>query len=81
MNFKTATLEVGHDGTLTIPDHILHELRLAPHQTVTVEVREDSLVLTHPREERLNRIGHLLRTALSDVEWSEIEVGRRDRCF
>ena len=33
------------------------------------------------RKERLDRIGYLLRTALAGVEWSEIEGGRRDRCF
>jgi len=27
------------------------------------------------------RIGQLFRTALAGVEWSEIEAGRRDRCF
>lgn len=81
MRSQIATLKVAPDGTLTIPGHIINELQLSPHQTITVEVRDDALVLVPPREERLNRIGHLLRSALSDVEWSEIEAGRRDRCF
>ncbi len=81
MNAKIATLRVAPDGTLTIPGHVIHELQLSPDQTITVEKREDTLVLIPRREARLDRIGRLLRTALTDVEWSEVEAGRRDRCF
>jgi antitoxin component of MazEF toxin-antitoxin module len=89
MNTKTVTLEIADDGTLTIPVDLVRALRLSPRQTITVETREDALVLVpslrlasvQARKERLDRIGHLLRTALAGVEWSEIEAGRRDRWF
>lgn len=81
MNTKIATLKVAPDGTLTIPGDIIQELELSPDQTVTIERREDTLILIPPREARLKRIGDLLRTALADVEWSTVESGRRDRCF
>lgn len=81
MNTKTVTLEVADDGTLTIPVDLIRALRLSPRQTITVEAQEDTLVLVPSRKERLDRIGHLLRAALAGVEWSEIEAGRRDRCF
>ena len=81
MDKKTVTLEVADDGTLTIPVDLIRALRLSPRQTITVEAREDVLVLVPSRQERLDRIGHLLRSALAGVEWSEIEAGRRDRCF
>jgi antitoxin component of MazEF toxin-antitoxin module len=89
MNTKTVTLEVADDGTLTIPVDLIRALRLSPRQTITVEAQEDALVLVpslrlssvQARKERLNRIGHLVRIALAGVEWSEIEAGRRDRCF
>jgi antitoxin component of MazEF toxin-antitoxin module len=90
MDMKTVTLEIANDGTLIIPVDVVRALRLSPRQTITVETREDALVVLAPslrpgsveaRKERLDRIGHLLRTALADVEWSEIEAGRRDRCF
>ena len=82
MKTKTVTLEVANDGTLTIPVDLVRALRLSPRQAITVEAQEDTLVLmpSH-RKERLDRIGYLLRTALAGVEWSEIEGGRRDRCF
>jgi len=89
MDKKTVTLEVADDGTLTIPVDLIRALRLSPRQTITVEAREDVLVLVpslrlgsvQARQERLDRIGHLLRSALAGVEWSEIEAGRRNRCF
>ena len=81
MNTKAITLEVADDGTLTIPADLTRALRLSPRQTIRVETREDTLVLVPSRKERLDRIGHLLRTALADVKWSEIEAGRHNRCF
>jgi antitoxin component of MazEF toxin-antitoxin module len=90
MDTKMVTLEIANDGTLIIPVDLVRALRLLPRQTITVETREDALVVLGPslrpgsvqaRKERLERIGHLLRTALAGVEWSEIEAGRRDRCF
>lgn len=89
MNVRLTTLEVADDGTLTIPADLVHAVRLSPRQTVKVEAREDTLVLepslrpgsVPARRERLDRIGHLLRTALRGVEWAEIEAGRRNRCF
>jgi len=89
MNTKTVALEIADDGTLTIPVDLVRALRLSPRQTIIVETREDALLLVpslrpgsvQARKERLDRIGHLLRTVLADVEWSEIEAGRRDRCF
>jgi antitoxin component of MazEF toxin-antitoxin module len=79
---KTVTLEVANDGTLTIPVDLVRALRLSPRQTITVEAQEDTLVLVPShRKERLDQIGYLLRAALAGVEWSEIEGGRRDRCF
>lgn len=81
MKTRTVTLEIADDGTLTIPVNLLRALRLSPRQTITVETREDTIVLVPSRQERLDRIGRLLRTALADVEWSEIEAGRHDRCF
>jgi bifunctional DNA-binding transcriptional regulator/antitoxin component of YhaV-PrlF toxin-antitoxin module len=78
---RIITLEIADDGTLTIPVKLLRALRLSPRQTITVETREDTIVLVPSREERLDRIGRLLRTALAGVEWSEIEAGRHDRCF
>jgi antitoxin component of MazEF toxin-antitoxin module len=82
------TLEVADDGTLAIPVDLIRALRLSPRQTVTIEAQDDILVLepslrlgsVQARKERMDRIGHLLRTALAGVEWSEIEAGRRDRC-
>jgi antitoxin component of MazEF toxin-antitoxin module len=90
MDSKTVTLEVARDGTLTIPVDLVRALQLSPRQTITVETREDALVVRGPslrrtsvqaRKEQLNQIGRLLRTALADVEWAQIEAGRRDRCF
>ena len=89
MDSKTVTLEIAKDGTLIIPADLVRALRLSARQTITVETREDALVLVpslrpgsvQARKERLDRIGYLLRTALADVKWSEIEAGRRDRCF
>ena len=89
MDSKTVTLEIAKDGTLIIPVDLVRALRLSARQTITVETREDALVLVpslrpgsvQARKERLDRIGYLLRTALADVKWSEIEAGRRDRCF
>jgi bifunctional DNA-binding transcriptional regulator/antitoxin component of YhaV-PrlF toxin-antitoxin module len=87
MDSKTVTLEIADDGTLTIPVDLVRALRLSPRQTIEVETRDDALVLVpslqrtsvQARKERLDRIGRLLRTALADVEWFEIEAGRRDR--
>ena len=76
---KAVTLEIADDGTLTIPVDLMRVLRLSPRQTVTVETREDALVVMPSRRERLDRIGDLLRAVLVGVEWSEIETGRRDR--
>lgn len=81
MNGRAMTLQVADDGTLTIPADLACALRLVPRQTVTIEARDDVLVLEPSRQERLDRIGHLLRSALVGIEWSEIEAGRRDRCF
>jgi len=89
MDSKMVTLEIANDGTLIIPVDLVRTLRLSPRQTITVEAREDALVLVpslrpssvQARQERLERIGYLLRTALAGVQWSEIEAGRRDRCF
>jgi len=83
------TLQVADDGTLTIPADLTRVLRLSPRQTVTIEAQDDIIVLepslrlgsVQARKERLDRIGHLVRTALAGVEWSEIEAGRRDRWF
>jgi antitoxin component of MazEF toxin-antitoxin module len=81
MNAKRVTLQVDDDGTLTLPVDLIRALRLSPRQTITVEARQDTLVLTPSRQERLDRIGHLLSAALAGVEWPEIEAERRDRCF
>lgn len=81
MSRQSITLQIADDGTLTIPVALIRALRLVPRQTVTIEVRDNILVLEPSRKERLNRIGRLLRSALVGVEWSEIEAGRRDRCF
>ena len=89
MDSKMVTLEIADDGTLIIPVDLVRALRLTPRQTIKVETRDDALLLVpslrpgsvQARKERLYRIGRLLRTALADVEWSEIEAGRRDRCF
>ena len=81
MDTKAMTLEVADDGTLAIPVDLIRALRLSPRQTVTVQAREDTLVLVPSRRGRMDRISHLLRTALAGVEWSETEAGRRDRCF
>ena len=89
MNAKTTTLEIADDGTLTIPVDLVHALRFLPRQTIKVQAQEDALVFVRPLRPRsvqarkacLDRIGDLVRAALADVEWSEIEAGRRDRCF
>ena len=89
MSAKTITLEIADDGTLTIPFDLVRSLRLLPSQTIKVQVQEDTLVFVRPPRPRsvqarkacLGRIGSLLRAALADVEWSDIEAGRRDRCF
>jgi len=98
MSTRAMTLEVADDGTLTIPVDLIRMLRLSPRQTITIEAREDAIVLVplpqrrvhrnaskpvsmRSRQERLVRIGHLLRTALAGVEWAEIESGRRSRWF
>ena len=89
MNMKTVTLDIADDGTVTLPVDLVRALRLLPRQTITVQAREDALVLVpslrsasvKARKQRLEKIGHLLRAALAGVEWSEIEAGRRDRCF
>jgi len=81
MKTKTRSLQIADDGTLAIPDDLIRGLRLSPGQTIIVEARQDAIVLVPSDKERLEHIGHLLRTVLADVEWSEIEVGRRDRCF
>lgn len=89
MDSKTVTLEIAKDGTLIIPVDLVRALRLSPRQTITVETKEGALVIvpsirTGPgigHRERADRISELLRFALADVEWSEIEDGRRDRCF
>ena len=89
MNMKTVTLDIADDGTVTLPVDLVRALRLLPRQTITVQAREDALVLVpsvrsasvQARKQRLEQIGHLLRAALAGVEWSEIEAGRRDRCF
>lgn len=81
MNKSVKTLAVSDDGTITIPVELVNTLGLSPHQTITVETRADSLVLLPTRQERLDRIGELLRSALKGVDESEIEAGRNDRCF
>jgi antitoxin component of MazEF toxin-antitoxin module len=81
MATKTMLLEVADDGTLTIPDHVIRTLQLLPGQTIIVEVRENTLVITPSHQENLNRIGELLRDALAGVEWSEVEAERQDRWF
>jgi len=89
MDSKMVTLEIADDGRLIIPVDLVRALRLLPRQTITVQTREDALVLVpslrsasvQARKQRLEQIGHLLRAALAGVEWSEIEAGRRDRCF
>ena len=89
MSAKAITLEIADDGTLTIPCDLVRSLRLLPRQTITVQAQEDALVFVRSfrprsvqaRKARLDRIGNLLRAALADVEWSEIEAERCDRCF
>lgn len=55
MDTKTMTLEVADDGTLTIPVDLTCMLRLTPRQTVTVEAREDTLVLMPSLRRRFRR--------------------------
>jgi antitoxin component of MazEF toxin-antitoxin module len=81
MSTNVTTLDVADDGTITIPVDLVRAMGLNPRQTVTVEAHPESLVLMPTRQDRLNRIGQLLRTALSGLEQSEIEAGRGDRCF
>jgi antitoxin component of MazEF toxin-antitoxin module len=81
MTTKTISLRIADDGTVTIPDDLIRNLRLSPHQTVTVEVSQDAIVLAPSGVQRFEQIGRLLQTALSGAEWSEIEEDRRDRCF
>lgn len=89
MSTRTVTLEIADDGTLTIPGDLIRELQLSPRQAVTVETRDDALVLlqslrhgsVQARKERLDRIACLLCDALAGVKWVEIEAARRDRCF
>jgi antitoxin component of MazEF toxin-antitoxin module len=80
-NTKNIVLEVADDGTVTIPSDLTHALRLSPHQTVTAEVRDDTLIVKPSPKQRMDRIGHLLRATLAGVEWSEIEAERQDRWF
>ena len=81
MSKNVKTLEVSDDGTITIPVDLVRTLGLSPHQSITVETRPESLVLLPTRQERLDRIGELLRSALKGVDESEIEAGRNERCF
>ena len=81
MSVDVTTLEVADDGTITIPVDLVRALGLSPHQSIIVETRSESLVLLPTRQERLDRIGELLRSALKGVDDSEIEAGRNERCF
>lgn len=81
MNREAATLQIAEDGTRTIPANLTRTLRPFPRQTVAIKVRDDTLVLEPSRRDCLSQIGHLLRSALADVEWPEIKDGRRNRCF
>jgi bifunctional DNA-binding transcriptional regulator/antitoxin component of YhaV-PrlF toxin-antitoxin module len=80
MNDKEFTLEIAKDGTLTIPAEVTQALGLSPRQSVTIEARERELLLRASRGERLERIGDLLRFALTGVAWSDIEAARQERC-
>ena len=76
MSATELTLEIATDGTLTIPAAVTRALGLSPRQTITIEARAGEVLLRTSREERLERVGDLLRFALTGVSWSDIEAAR-----
>lgn len=79
MSAEAVTLHVADDGSLTIPAELLQTLKVSPQQTIKVEARENTLVISPAYQERLDRIGQLLRDTLTDVQWNEVEAEREDR--
>jgi len=74
-------IEVADEGHLLIPAEIAAALGLQPHELVTLKKQGVSILLQPARRERLERIGELLRLALTGVDPAEIRTGRIDRCF
>lgn len=78
---KPITLRVSESGTIVIPTSITRALNLSPHQTIILETRDNTLIFSPTPSDNLNRIGELLRYALADAEWENIEASREDRWF
>ena len=74
------TLQINKRGSLTIPPHVVKALGFSPEQVLVLRKDRDGIRMEPIHRERLERIGELVRTALADVQWDEIEAGRTDRC-
>ena len=75
------TLQINKEGTLTIPSEVVKALGFSPEQVLVLCKDIKGVRIEELHLERLERIGELVRTALTGVTWNEIEAEREDRCI
>lgn len=74
-------VRLAEDGSIPIPEEFLKKLDLRPKEEILLRSQPNGLIIQKVGESYLDEIGQLLKEGLRDVEWTEIEGARQDRCF